>query len=93
MKQIGPRYPFELENWVVEPGFNQLTKDGATHRIEPKAMAVLVYLAGQAHSVVPKDEILRAVWPDTFVGEDTLTRCVSGLRRVLEDDPHHPRFI
>jgi Tol biopolymer transport system component/DNA-binding winged helix-turn-helix (wHTH) protein len=93
MKQTGPRSPFEVEKWVVEPGFNQLKKDGATHRIEPKAMAVLVYLASQAHSVVPKDEILKAVWPDTFVGEDTLTRCISGLRRVLEDDPHHPRFI
>src|ERR1019366_1861399 len=36
---------------------------------------------------------LQAVWPDTHVTEDALTRSVSHLRRILEDDPHNSRFI
>jgi len=33
------------------------------------------------------------VWPDTFVTDDVLTRCISELRRALEDDPKEPSFI
>ncbi len=91
--QIDRKSPFALEGWIVEPEFNQLTRDNSIHRVEPKVMSVLLQLAGQAQGVVSKDEILRAVWPDTFVGEDALTRCISVLRHILEDDPHNPRFI
>ena len=93
MKQKDRKPAFALEDWIVEPEFNQLSQGTHSHRVEPKVMSVLVELAGQAQRVVSKDEILRAVWPDTFVGEDALTRCISVLRRVLEDDPHNPRFI
>lgn len=93
MKHIDRKSPFALEDWVVEAEFNQLTLAGVSHRVEPKVMSVLLELASQAQSVVSKEQILRDVWPDTFVGEDALTRCISVLRRILEDDPHNPRFI
>ena len=41
----------------------------------------------------PREIILRAVWPDTFVSDDVLTRSVSELRRALDDDSRSPRFI
>src|ERR1700678_3071215 len=93
MGNLNSRSSFRLDDWIVEPEFNQLSKGNASRRIEPKVMSVLLQLASQAPHVVAKDEILQAVWPDTFVGEDVLTRCISVLRRVLEDDPHNPRFI
>jgi Tol biopolymer transport system component/DNA-binding winged helix-turn-helix (wHTH) protein len=85
--------PFKLGDWLVEPDFNQLSRGRTKHRVEPKVMSVLVHLAEQAGHVVSKDEILRVVWPDTFVGEDALTRCISVLRHIFEDDPRNPRFI
>ena len=93
MRQTDHKSPFALEDWIVEPEFNQLSQGTARRRIEPKVMNVLLQLAAQSQRVVSKDEILRAVWPDTFVGEDALTRCISVLRHILEDDPHNPRFI
>jgi Tol biopolymer transport system component/DNA-binding winged helix-turn-helix (wHTH) protein len=93
MMQIGRKSRFTLEDWIVEPEFNQLSLGNTTHQVEPKVMSVLLKLAGQAQRVVSKDEIIRSVWPDTFVGEDALTRCISALRHILEDDPHNPRFI
>jgi Tol biopolymer transport system component/DNA-binding winged helix-turn-helix (wHTH) protein len=63
------------------------------HRLEPKVMAVLLELAAHPSQVVHKDDLISAVWPDTFVSDDVLTRCISILRRVTEDDAHHPRFI
>jgi len=82
-----------MADWIVEPEFNQLSQGNTSRRIEPKVMSVLLQLAAQARRVVSKDEILRAVWPDTIVGEDALTRCISVLRHILGDDPHNPRFI
>jgi len=44
-------------------------------------------------SVVPKERLIGEVWPDTFVGDDALTRCISELRRAFEDDPKTPQVI
>jgi Tol biopolymer transport system component/DNA-binding winged helix-turn-helix (wHTH) protein len=93
MIQMDQKSRFALNDWTVDAEFNQLSQGDSNHRVEPKVMSVLLQLAGQAPHVVSKDEILRAVWPDTFVGEDALTRCISVLRRVLEDDAHNPKFI
>jgi len=84
---------FMLDHWLVEPAFNNLTLGDEKHRVEPKVMSVLIHLSARAGHVVPKDEIQSAVWPDTFVGEDALTRCISVLRRIFEDDAHNPHFI
>ena len=56
-------------------------------------MAVLVCLANHAPEPVSKEELLQAVWPDTFVGEGVLTRSISELRRVFEDEAKEPRVI
>jgi DNA-binding winged helix-turn-helix (wHTH) protein len=93
MNPMDRHSPFTLEDWIVEPEFNQLTRNGVSHRIEPKMMGVLLHLAAQAQRVVSKDDTLQAVWPGTYVGEDVLPRCISHLRRILEDDRQNSHFI
>ena len=78
---------------TVEPSLNRVTGPSGTNRLEPKVMLVLVCLAADADRVVPKEQLMRTVWPDTFVGDDVLTRCISELRRVFGDDVKEPRFI
>ena len=56
-------------------------------------MQVLVCLAEHAGQVVAKERLMRTVWPDTFVSDDVLTRCISELRRVFGDDAKEPRVI
>jgi DNA-binding winged helix-turn-helix (wHTH) protein len=56
-------------------------------------MEVLVCLAHHPGETLSKKQLLRAVWPGTFVSDDVLTRSVSGLRSLLEDDPKEPRYI
>jgi len=56
-------------------------------------MMVLLTLASRTDHVFSKEELIAEVWPDTFVGDDALTRCISILRRVTDDDAHAPRFI
>jgi len=56
-------------------------------------MEVLLCLTRRAGETVPKDELLKTVWPDTYVTDDGLVRSISELRRVFEDDVREPRFI
>ena len=77
----------------VEPSLNSVTGPAGIIRLEPKIMQVLVCLAAHAGQVVPKERLMRTVWPDTFVGDDVLTRSISELRRVFGDDVKEPRFI
>ena len=83
--QVGP--------WLVEPSLNIVSRNGTAVRVEPKVMEVLVCLAAHPGEVLSKEELLKAVWPDTFVTDDALTHCISDLRRVLEDDAREPRVI
>lgn len=84
---------FRLGSWVVRPGLNTIECDGKKVRLEPKAIEVLVCLAENAGETVPKERLIRAVWGDTFVTDDVLTRCISELRKALEDDPKEPQAI
>jgi TolB-like protein/DNA-binding winged helix-turn-helix (wHTH) protein/tetratricopeptide (TPR) repeat protein len=84
---------FRIGTWLVQPNRNTLSYKGTTVRLEPKVMEVLVCLARLSGEPVSKHEFLKTVWPDTFVTDDVLTRSISELRRVLEDDAREPRFI
>lgn len=77
----------------VEPSLNIVRGPAGTVRLEPKVMLVLLCLAEHGDQLVPKNRLMRAVWPDTFVTDDVLTRAISELRRVFADDVKHPRVI
>jgi Tol biopolymer transport system component/DNA-binding winged helix-turn-helix (wHTH) protein len=81
------------ESHQVDPSLNSVTGPAGSTRVEPKVMQVLVCLAEHAGQVVAKERLIRTVWPDTFVSEDVLTRCISELRRVFGDDAKEPRVI
>jgi DNA-binding winged helix-turn-helix (wHTH) protein len=48
---------------------------------------------GSARRSDGRQRLMRTVWPDTFVGDDVLTRAISELRRVFGNDVKEPRFI
>jgi adenylate cyclase len=54
--------------------------------LRPKSFEVLRYLAEHAGRVVTKDEVMKTVWPSVTVGDESLTRCISDVRRALADD-------
>ena len=84
---------FRIGTWLIEPRLNAVSRNGATTRLEPKVMEVLVCLARRAGEPVSKEELLQTVWPDTFVTDDGLKRSISELRRVFEDDVRESRII
>jgi DNA-binding winged helix-turn-helix (wHTH) protein len=61
--------------------------------LRPKPFAVLAYLAARAGRLVPRAELVKAVWPDTHVSAAVLRGYIRDLRLSLGDDPEAPRFI
>ena len=61
--------------------------------LEPKSFDVLRYLIENRDRLVGKDDLLDAVWGDTFVTPNVLTRAVAQLRRAIGDDAHDARYI
>ena len=52
--------------------------------LRPKSFEVLRYLVENAGRLVPKDELIQAIWPDVTVTDESLTRCVSDVRLALQ---------
>ncbi len=61
--------------------------------LTPKAFAVLRYLVEHAGRLVSQDELLEAVWPDTFVQPEVLKYQIADIRSTLGDDAKNPTFI
>lgn len=70
-----------------------IRRNGDVLPVEPKAFRVLLHLLCNPGRLVPKDQLIRAGWGDTAVTDNSLTRNIALLRRLLNDDPREPRYI
>ena len=61
--------------------------------LTPKAFAVLRYLVEHAGRLVTQEELLDAVWPETFVQPEVLKYQIADIRGILGDSPKNPVFI
>lgn len=84
---------FCVEPWLVEPDLNQISNGDDLVKLEPLTMDVLVYLTRHVDMVISREELLNAVWADSFVAENTLSRTISRLRKALGDNWQQPRFL
>jgi DNA-binding winged helix-turn-helix (wHTH) protein len=89
----GPRGPFRLGEWLVEPSLNRLTRGDDTVALEPRLMDLLLLLARHPGEVLSPEATIDAVWAQQFVGEGLLRRAVASLREALGDDAKAPTYI
>jgi DNA-binding winged helix-turn-helix (wHTH) protein len=61
--------------------------------LTPKSFDVLRYLVEHAGRLVTQDEILEAIWPETYVNPEVIKQYIRGIRRALGDDPEKPAYI
>ena len=78
---------------LVQPSLNQICAGDNLVRLEPKAMQVLLYLASHPGKVLSKEQIIRRVWPDTFVTDQVLTQAIWHVRQALGDHSKQAEFI
>jgi DNA-binding winged helix-turn-helix (wHTH) protein/Tfp pilus assembly protein PilF len=84
---------YEFGPYQLDPCKRTLTREGEGIPLTPKATEILIALVKHAGQLVEKDELLKKVWPDTFVEEANLSQNVFTLRRALGDDRAEPKYI
>jgi DNA-binding winged helix-turn-helix (wHTH) protein len=73
---------------------NQCLLHGDTRlSLTPKPFAVLQYLVNHPGRLVTHDELMSAVWPETYVQPEVLRRYILEIRRLLDDKADAPRFV
>lgn len=86
-----PSYRFR--QFLLDVAERQLFQSEKLIPLTPKAFDVLVFLVENHGHLVLKDELMQAVWPDSFVDEVNLPRTIHTLRRVLGEDENENKFI
>src|SRR5262245_49880418 len=82
-----------LGEFDLDPGNYSLVRGSTAVPISPKRFQVLLHLIEQRHRVVTRQELVERFWEGHEVYEENLTKCISEIRKAL-DDQHKPhRFI
>jgi predicted ATPase/DNA-binding winged helix-turn-helix (wHTH) protein len=84
---------FAFANIRIDATAHRLVRDGKEVALEPKAFAVMLEFLAHPGQLLSRDQLLDAVWGHSFVTPATLNRIIVQLRRALDDDSEHPRFI
>ncbi len=79
-----PRHAFVFGQWILQSDGNLVTRGRGIH-LPPKELQVLRLLLGSAGGLVTKDRLLDTVWPGMDAAEESLTRCIYVLRKLLEE--------
>jgi eukaryotic-like serine/threonine-protein kinase len=76
---------YVFDEFELNPSARAFRRKSEPVSLSPKAFEVLTYLVANPGRVVTKDELLKAVWPDSFVEESNLAQHISWLRKALAD--------
>ncbi len=84
---------YRFGEFVLDPARRSLSRADSSVALTPKAFDVLSFLVRNPNRLVTKEELLQAVWGDTFVEEANLTQYISHLRKALGDNSEDTRLI
>jgi TolB-like protein/DNA-binding winged helix-turn-helix (wHTH) protein len=84
---------FRVGDWTVNRLTGELSREGASVRLEERTLRLLVCLADHAGEVLSSDELLTHAWPGVVVSPDSLYQAITALRRQLGDDARKPSYI
>ncbi len=80
--------PFRLE-----PEDRLLLRDGQPVPLTSKSFDALLLLVERSGHLVSRDDLITALWPQTFVDESNLTQTISMMRKALGENAVEPRYI
>src|SRR5688572_12923771 len=82
VKPMQIKLPFHIVDLAAE---ELRAASGERAELRPRSFAVLKLLAANAGHVVSKDQIIETVWGNVFVTEDSLTQCITEIRKAIGD--------
>jgi len=82
-----------FKTFRLDPVNHLLWRGGDRVPVAPKSFDVLAYLVEHAGRVVTQDEILEALWPETYVNPEVLRKYILEIRKILGDRSDSPEFV
>jgi len=84
---------YEFGPFRLDPGQRLLVRAEEQVRLPPMVFDLLLFLVQRSEQLVKKEEIIKHLWPDSFVEEGNLTNNISILRKELGDTGKNPKYI
>lgn len=84
---------YEFGRFRLDAHEHILQRDGEVIPITPKAVDLLVALVGNRGHVLSKEELMKQLWPDSFVEEGNLSHYIFTLRKALGEDKNGAKYI
>ena len=88
-----PKVVYEFGPFRMDPDKQVLLRDGQLIAVTPKTFEMLLLLVRRGREVVSKEELLKEIWPDSFVEEANLSQHIFKLRKALGDTLEGERYI
>lgn len=86
-------WQYEFGEYRLDPTERVLFRQFELIPLTPKALDTLLFLVERRGHIIEKDDLMKAIWPDTFVEEVSLARNISVIRKVLSDGEDGRVFI
>src|SRR5437764_10833128 len=92
--QSTPAHLYEFGGFRLDTAKRLLQRlDGTTVPLTPRVFETLLYMVEHHDTVLDKERLMEAVWPDSIVEENNLTQNISTLRRVFGETPGSHHYI
>jgi DNA-binding winged helix-turn-helix (wHTH) protein/predicted ATPase/class 3 adenylate cyclase len=79
--------------YILDTHRRELRRAGVPVKLEPKAYQILTYLVQHRSRLVTKAELLDQVWPDVYVADTAVARCLTAIRQAVGDSGATQRVI
>ena len=89
----GPHRRFRVLDLVVDLDRETVSRENEPVDLPDLSFRLLAVLIGHAPDKVSKDDLIREVWGDVVVGDETLAQRVRLLRQSLDEDSQNPRYF
>lgn len=92
-KSLGGRDSWKFGPFILNLATSELTRDGAAVAIEPQSLRLLSYLLDNRARVVPKDELIEALWQGRAVSDWAVAGAIKALRVALGDTAQDKKYV
>jgi DNA-binding winged helix-turn-helix (wHTH) protein len=79
--------------FTLDQDSRMLTRGGSGISLTPRALEFLILLVREAPKAISKDDLLRSLWPDSFVTDGSLSQLVTEVRQALGDSAREPKYV
>ncbi|WP_299074103.1 winged helix-turn-helix domain-containing protein [uncultured Paraglaciecola sp.] len=84
---------WKIKEFVFHEQQQTLTNEQNTLKIEPMMCELLAYFCQHQNQIISKEQLLEAVWHGRYVSDNTVSKLITKLRKVLQDNARNPEFI